>query len=227
MARPLLEIIALTPEDAIAAEAGGADRLEVVTDMEADGLTPSRDLVATIRSATSLPLRCMLRPNAGFSASVAEIEHLCEAAEQLESAGADGFVFGFLDEAGAFDEVSTRQLATVVNRPWTFHRAIDHSVHSESLFAQLLDLPGLDTVLTAGSPQGLDQGVNVLAGRVPTDLILAGGGLKVRHIPVLFAAGIRQFHLGSAVRQSWASPVKAEAVGQWRDLLDALPARGN
>ena len=39
--RALLEVIALDVEDAVAAQAGGADRLELVTDMAADGLTPS------------------------------------------------------------------------------------------------------------------------------------------------------------------------------------------
>ena len=43
--RAVLEVIALDVEDAVAAQAGGADRLELVTDMAADGLTPA---VATV-----------------------------------------------------------------------------------------------------------------------------------------------------------------------------------
>lgn len=48
--RAVLEVIALDAEDAVAAQAGGADRLEVVTDMAADGLTPAPKTVAEIRS---------------------------------------------------------------------------------------------------------------------------------------------------------------------------------
>ncbi|MGH3239722.1 MAG: copper homeostasis protein CutC, partial [Spirillospora sp.] len=60
----LLEIIALTADDARAAQDGGADRLEVVADMAADGLTPDPELVAAVRRATTLPIRVMLRANA-------------------------------------------------------------------------------------------------------------------------------------------------------------------
>nr|MDT0525259.1 copper homeostasis protein CutC [Streptomyces sp. DSM 41633] len=59
--RAVLEVIALDAEDAVAAQAGGADRLELVTDMAADGLTPSRETFAAIRSAVDIPLRVMLR----------------------------------------------------------------------------------------------------------------------------------------------------------------------
>ena len=62
---PLLEVIALTADDARAAEDGGADRLEVVADMAADGLTPDPDVVEAVRKATTLPLRGRRRARAG------------------------------------------------------------------------------------------------------------------------------------------------------------------
>ena len=53
--RALLEVIALDAEDAVAAQAGGADRLELVTDMAADGLTPPLATFAEIRDAVRHP----------------------------------------------------------------------------------------------------------------------------------------------------------------------------
>src|SRR5690242_1410597 len=61
MSRPIFEVIALGAEDAVAAQTGGADRLELVTDMAADGLTPSRAVFGAIRRAVRIPLRVMLR----------------------------------------------------------------------------------------------------------------------------------------------------------------------
>ena len=48
--RAVLEVIALGVEDAVAAQAGGADRLELVTDMAADGLTPPVETFTGIRA---------------------------------------------------------------------------------------------------------------------------------------------------------------------------------
>src|SRR5438034_891911 len=64
---PTLEVIALTVADARAAERGGADRLEVVRAIEADGLTPAVEMVVLMRDCVRLPLRVMLRSNAGFA----------------------------------------------------------------------------------------------------------------------------------------------------------------
>ena len=65
----LLEVIVQSVEDALAAEAGGADRLEVVREIERDGLSPSLDLVRAISSATRVPLRVMVRESNTFTVS--------------------------------------------------------------------------------------------------------------------------------------------------------------
>src|SRR5690606_8824679 len=125
---PLLEVIALTADDARAAEDGGADRLEVVADMAADGLTPDPDVVEAVRKATTLPLRVMLRARAGFRTTAFELDRLRRAAAGLADAGADGFVFGFLDSSGHIDTAATGKLAAdTAPLPWTFHRAVDHA----------------------------------------------------------------------------------------------------
>ncbi|MCQ4209716.1 copper homeostasis protein CutC [Streptomyces longispororuber] len=227
--RAVLEVIALDAEDAVAAQAGGADRLELVTDMAADGLTPSVETFAAIRAAVDIPLRVMLRLADGFAAG--DGPALAGAAREMRAAGADEFVLGFLDEHGGPDLAAVeRVVAELDGCRWTFHRAIDRAADRDALRKQLADLPGLDTYLTAGSAQGVDAGLDVLvaeAGRAATgepgyeQQILVGGGLRLEHVPGLRAAGISAFHIGGASRPAgWDAPVSADAVRVWREALD-------
>ncbi|MET7339839.1 copper homeostasis protein CutC [Streptomyces sp. NPDC087866] len=226
--RAVLEVIALDAEDAVAAQAGGADRLELVTDMAADGLTPSCATFAAIRAAVDIPLRVMLRVADGFAAG--DVDILVRKARELRAEGADEFVLGFLDADGNPDLVAVERLVAELDGcRWTFHRAIDRAADRDALRKALADLPGLDTYLTAGSAAGVDAGIPTLvaeAGRAGEPgyepRILVGGGLRLEHLPELLAAGIDAVHIGGAARpQGWSGPVDAAAVREWRDVLDA------
>ncbi|MET9618292.1 copper homeostasis protein CutC [Kitasatospora indigofera] len=228
MSRPIFEVIALTAQDAQAAEAGGADRLELVTDMAADGLTPSVEDFAKIRAAVDLPLRVMLRIQDGFAPG-GQDELLARAAE-LRAEGADEFVFGFLDADGAVDLAATEAVAeAVAGCRWTFHRALDHSADRAAVRAAVGALPGLDTFLTSGAPAGVDAGREVITAELARagepghrQRILIGGGLRAEHVPGLRAAGFDAFHVGGAVRVGgWDSPVDRAKVAEWRALIDA------
>ncbi|GAA3821773.1 copper homeostasis protein CutC [Streptomyces phyllanthi] len=232
-ARAVLEVIALDVEDAIAARAGGADRLEVVADMAADGLTPGVRVVAGIREAVEIPARVMVRRADGFAAG--DVEGLVRAVRELRAAGAEEFVLGFLAEHGGPDVDAVERVVDALDGyPWTFHRAIDRAVDRDALRKQLADLPGLDTYLTAGSAEGVDDGLPVLlaeAGRSGepgyTQRLLVGGGLRLDHVPTLRAGGVDAFHVGGAVRPGgWSAPVSAEAVREWRTALDARGLSG-
>ncbi|MCX5141960.1 MULTISPECIES: copper homeostasis protein CutC [unclassified Streptomyces] len=226
--RAVLEVIALDAEDAVAAQAGGADRLELVTDMAADGLTPSCATFAAIRAAVDIPLRVMLRVADGFAAG--DVGILVRKARELRAEGADEFVLGFLDEGGHADLVAVERIVAGLDGcNWTFHRAIDRAADRDALRKSLADLPGLDTYLTAGSPAGVDDGIPTLLveaarkgepGYEPQ--ILVGGGLRLEHLPELLDAGIDAVHIGGAARPGgWSGPVDAAAVREWRDVLDA------
>jgi copper homeostasis protein len=225
--RAVLEVIALDVEDAVAAQAGGADRLELVTDMAADGLTPSVGTFAGIRAAVGIALRVMLRPADGFTAG--DVERVVGAARELRAAGAEEFVFGFLDADGRVDTVAVERVVGALGGcRWTFHRAIDRAADRDALRKQLDGVPGLDTYLTAGSAAGVDDGLPTLlaeAGRRGEpgyeQRLLVGGGLRLEHVPGLLAAGIDAFHVGGAVRPGgWAGPVSVDAVAEWRAAVD-------
>ncbi|WP_172387896.1 copper homeostasis protein CutC [Streptomyces sp. MNP-20] len=226
--RALLEVIALDAEDAIAAQAGGADRLELVTDMAADGLTPSRADFAAIRAAVDIPLRVMLRVADGFAAG--DVDELVRRARELRAEGADEFVLGFLDEAGGADLAAVERIVDALDGcRWTFHRAVDRAADRDALRKQLADLPGLDTYLTAGAAGGVDEGLPTLVGEAARagepgyePRILVGGGLRLEHLARLKAAGLDAFHIGGAARpHGWGRALSAESVATWRAAVDA------
>ncbi|MFJ9035107.1 copper homeostasis protein CutC [Streptomyces sp. NPDC102406] len=228
--RAVLEVIALDVRDAVAAQAGGADRLELVTDMAADGLTPSPETFAAIRAAVDIRLRVMLRLTDGFSAGGPEgLDALVAAARALRAEGADEFVLGFLDEQGGADLAAVERIVAELDGcRWTFHRAIDRAADRDALRKHLADLPGLDTYLTAGSAAGVDAGLGVLVAEAARagepgyeQQVLVGGGLRLDHVPGLRAAGVSGFHIGGASRpDGWDGPVSADAVRVWREALD-------
>ncbi|GAA2140226.1 copper homeostasis protein CutC [Kitasatospora kazusensis] len=217
----------MTAQDAQAAESGGADRLELVTDMAADGLTPSAEDFAKIRAAVDLPLRVMLRIRDGFTPG--SLDELRTRVAELRAEGAEEFVLGFLGADGTVDLAATGALAeAVAGCRWTFHRALDHSTDRAAVRAAVGHLPGLDTFLTAGSAAGVAAGREVLTAELAKSgepgyrqQILVGGGLLAEHVPDLRAAGFDAFHIGGAVRVAgWDSPVDTAKVAHWRTLLD-------
>ncbi|WP_371661623.1 copper homeostasis protein CutC [Streptomyces sp. NBC_00280] len=224
--RAVLEVIALDVEDAVAAQAGGADRLELVTDMAADGLTPTVATFAGIRAAVDIPLRVMLRLADGFA--VGDVDRLVGMAGELRAAGAEEFVLGFLGPDGAVDlDAVERVVAALDGCRWTFHRAIDRAADRDALRKQLYGMPGLDTYLTAGAATGVEEGLPTLLAEARRggepgyeQTILVGGGLRLEHVAELRSAGIDAFHIGGAARpEGWGEPVSAGAVGEWRGVL--------
>lgn len=222
----LLEVIALDARDAVVAQEGGADRLELVADMEADGLSPSADVVAEVLTATDLPVRVMIRLADGFAPG--DLNALMRRTAELRTAGAQEFVLGFLTPDGRVDLPAVMRVVDELDgAPWTFHRAIDHCVDRAELRAAIAGLPGLDMILTAGSPAGVEDGIPTLLTEIDgPQRILVGGGLHPEHVRILTDSGIDAFHIGSGARPSgWDAPVSADAVRRWRTAVDLRSRR--
>jgi copper homeostasis protein len=217
----ILEVIALDAADARAAKAGGADRIELVADMRRQGLTPPVATFAAVREAVDLPVRVMLRAEDGYALS--DPGALVEAATGLRAAGADEFVLGFLDARAAVDLAAVEAvLGAIEGCRWTFHRALDHTADRPAARRALAGLPGLDCVLTAGSPATVEEGLATLTAEAAAPpRVLAGGGLRRHHLAPLLAAGVDAFHTGSAVRPGgrWDAPVDPALVEGWRAAL--------
>ena len=126
MSKEILEVIACSVADAIAAQKGGASRLEVVRELDRGGLTPSITLVRAIKEAVDVPLRVMVRESDGYAiADEVEIEKLCEAASELSNLGVDGLVMGFLMRGTIDLELTSRVLDCAPGLNATFHHAFE------------------------------------------------------------------------------------------------------
>ncbi len=216
----LLEVIACSVEDARAAERGGAGRLEIVRSLEAGGLTPPLSLVREIVAAVSIPVRVMLRENAGYAASgEPEIEDLCRAAGEFAALGVDGLVLGFLQNRTLNLLLMERILRHAPGVKATFHRAFEELSDPASAITALKTLPQFDRILTSGAGADLAQLAHLAA---PQLRILVGGGLDQQTIRLLLhTTAIREFHVGRAARRNAQihEPVDPAQVRQLAQLL--------
>jgi copper homeostasis protein len=223
----LLEVVALHPADAERAEAGGADRVQVLGSLDEGGLSPTPELVSDVRRVTSVEIRVMVRLRAGFSTDGGEAVRLRGLMFSYLDAGADGMVLGFLNGHGEVDAPLIIELLGDAPWAWTFHRAVDACLEPDRAWAALPQLPRLDQVLTAGSARGVEHGLNDLVARAKADpwaasVIMAGGGLKAEHVPWLARAGVRAFQIASAARPGGSFKAYADEslVRSWRNLID-------
>ncbi|OYO24485.1 copper homeostasis protein CutC [Enemella dayhoffiae] len=230
--RGLLEVLALHPVDAQRAEEGGADRIQVVGSLDDDGYAPAPELVERMRDATTIQIRVLLRLREGFGTDGGEFTRLRGLASSYLDAGADGLVLGFLNGRGEVDTEVIGALLAEGDWPWTFDRAIDRVLDADRAWRTLHRLPRLDQVMTAGSARDLEHGLDDLIARARADadeagLVMACGGLRTEQVPWLGRAGVRAFHVDSAVRpqESLKSYVDADLVRGWRSLIDSIVSR--
>jgi copper homeostasis protein len=217
----MLEVIACSVADAIEAERGGAGRLEIVRAMDAGGLTPPIALVREIVAAVSIPVRVMLRENAGFEAGgEAEIEKLCRSAREFAALGVDGFVIGFVRGYGLDLTPAQQILSSAPGVRATFHRAFEELEDAGAAVAALKTAPPFDRILVSPARiHGLQQLVKSAA---PELTIIAGGGVDADAIRALRkTTSIREFHVGRAARQGGdiGQPVDAQRVRELAALV--------
>ncbi len=228
----LLEVIACSVEDAIAAAQGGADRLELISHYEVGGLTPPLELVRQVLDVVSIPVRVMLRDEESFFITDPERRAaLCRMARELAALPLDGVVLGFLrhgaDGQVAIDlELLEEVLAAMPPIPVTFHRASEELADPGTAIEILRPYAQIDTLLTSGGPEpwaAKTARFNDWVQRAaPAQTILVGGGVDESAIRALRPlTPLHAFHVGQAVRagRRIEGPVIAERVQEIADLL--------
>jgi copper homeostasis protein len=220
-----LEVCIDSVESAIAAERGGAKRVELCSDLLEGGITPGAGMIASVRRRIAIGLYVMIRPRGGdFCYTDLEFEVMQEEINQARLLGADGVVFGLLDEQGHVDVARTRQLVDLA-RPLdvTFHRAIDMT---PDLPAAVHDVvaTGANRILTSGGAPDALRGTPEIARMVQAAhgriAIMAGGGITADNIAAIaHGGGAAEFH--SSARTVFPSPVRFRkrglAMGDLRD----------
>jgi copper homeostasis protein len=212
-----LEICVDSVESAIAADRGGAQRVELCTDLLEGGVTPSAGMIATVRRNIACGLFVMIRPRGGdFCYSALEFELMQEDIRQAKRLGADGIVLGLLDEKGHVDVPRTRELVDLAGPvPVTFHRAIDMTPNP-SLAIEDAIAAGATRVLTSGGAPQVRLGLREMARMVKTAngrvAIMAAGGITAETIAVVAkATGATEFH--ASARTEFNSPSEFRKKG--------------
>jgi copper homeostasis protein len=202
----VLEICAESVESAIAAEVGGAQRIELCSDLLEGGITPSAGLIRSVRKQVALDLFVMIRPRGGDACYTAhEFEAMRCDVMQAREMGADGVVFGVLDPDGEVDVKRTRELVELA-RPLqaTFHRAFDMTASLTDALSRVMDT-GADRVLTSGGMQSAQQGSERIAELIERAenriKVMVGGGIRQENIQtVALRTGAQEFHCSLRTR---------------------------
>jgi copper homeostasis protein len=203
MAQPILiEICVDSVASALAAERGGAQRVELCGDLLEGGITPSLGLLDAVRASISIALHTIIRPRAGdFCYSEEEFDVMRRDIALAKRAGANGVAVGVLDFSGRVDISRTRLLIELA-RPMsvTFHRAFDVSADLHQSLEDVCEA-GADRVLTSGGEQDALAGIDLIRKLVQSSRarisIMAGSGITAKTVPqILERTGVREVHAG-------------------------------
>jgi len=182
----LIEICLEDVKSVLAAQEGGADRVELCSDLFEGGLTPSIGTVLTAKKLAQIPINCMIRPRGGdFCYSDLEFQTMLEDVQAFKKAGVNGIVFGILTPEGDVDMERSRRIIELA-RPLsvTFHRAFDMTRDPYKALEDLIFL-GVDRVLTSGQETSVTEGADLLADLVKKAgdriIVMPGCGINERN----------------------------------------------
>lgn len=204
------EICANSVESCLAAQEGGADRVELCAGIPEGGTTPSYGEIKLARKLlTKTKLHVIIRPRGGdFLYTPLELERMEEDIRICRDLGVDGVVFGCLTEEGEVDREANRRLVELA-RPMsvTFHRAFDRTADPMKALEDIISL-GCNRILTSGQQPKAIDGISLLAQLekklkeypLPPIQLLAGSGVNEENIRQIFdATGIHEYHFSARV----------------------------
>lgn len=213
------EVCANSVESCLAAQAGGADRVELCAGIPEGGTTPSYGDIATARELLMhTRLHIIIRPRGGdFLYTPVEQRIMLKDIENARRLGADGVVFGCLTPEGDIDIALMKQLLEAAQgMSVTFHRAFDVCRQPKQALETLIQL-GCQRILTSGAQPTAEQGIPLLKelqaqadGRI---ILLAGCGVNENNIArIASETGIREFHFSAREQLTSGMQFRNEAV---------------
>jgi copper homeostasis protein len=197
----LVEACVDSVASSLAAERGGAGRLELCDAIFDGGTTPSAGMIAACKATVSIPVFVMIRPRGGgFVYSEAERDVMRRDIVVARELGADGVVIGGLRPDGTVDLSLVRILVEAAQQlPVTFHRAFDITPDLAASLELLADA-GVQRILSAGGASTAADGATVLADLVRKAgsriVVMAGGGVREENVRRLVSvSGVREVHV--------------------------------
>lgn len=205
MKKVIVEVCCGSVDDALEAEAGGADRVELNSALFFGGLTPSIGSIIEAKRRLKIPFLVMIRPRGGgFCYSEEEFKVMEYDTKLALEYGADGIVFGILKEDGSIDLKRCEALLNIISdKEAVFHRAFDVCPDPFKAIDQLIEL-GVKRILTSGQKKTTQEGIPLIKdlikyadGRIE---ILPGGGIKTYNVDEIIAkTGCNQIHITSFI----------------------------
>lgn len=203
----LLEACVDSIESSLAAQEGGADRIELCADLLEGGITPSAATIGIAGSLIKIPIMVMIRPRGGdFCYSELEFEEMKHNIEFVKQFNAEGIVFGILNEDGTIDKERTKVLVQLA-RPMkvTFHRAFDMTRDPFEALDTLIEL-GIDRVLTSGQELTVVEGIEMLKKLVEKAgdriIIMPGSGVNENNADeIVSQCGVKEIHASAKERK--------------------------
>lgn len=204
-----VEVCANSVQSAIAAEKGGAVRVELCSNLFEGGTTPAKSQIELTRENVNIDLNVIIRPRGGdFLYDDLDFATMKRDIQLCGELNCNGVVIGILTADGKVDiqrNIELVELARKFDLSVTFHRAFDRS---KDLFSALEDIVniGCDRILTSGGYASafdgrfvLKQLVEQAADRI---VIMAGAGVTEKNVKELVkTTGVKEVH---GTFQNWA-----------------------
>ncbi|HVI45696.1 MAG TPA: copper homeostasis protein CutC [Chitinophaga sp.] len=195
-----LEICAASVASCIAAEKGGANRIELCDNLLEGGTTPSYATIAVAREKVKIDIYPIIRPRGGdFLYSDLEFEVMKRDIQMCKQLGCNGVVIGILTPDGRVDKKRCKEL---VDLAWplgvTFHRAFDMTDNPFEALEDIISI-GCERILTSGARNTAVEGAELLKDLViranDRIAIMAGSGVRANNIATLIkTTDVREFH---------------------------------
>ncbi|MCK5843128.1 MAG: hypothetical protein KAG97_00385 [Victivallales bacterium] len=224
MSKHVLEVGARTLDDVLAAERGGADRVEIYASPLEGALTPSAGLIKTAAEAVStMKIYVMIRPRAGdFLYSDAEFETMRKDVETAVAMGVDGVMCGILKANGDLDVDRMSDLKTRASGAnFVLHRAFDFSNDPFRALREAVDL-GCDSILTLGQER------DAAFSRETLRELMSEAGDKIKFVIALGADFETKTELPDVVREIGASEYHiVNGYRKRQSKMDCIREKGN
>lgn len=201
----VLEVCANSYTSALAAQNGGAKRVEFCDNLAEGGTTPSYGQIALAKKNLTIAVWPIIRPRGGdFLYSDLEFELMKEDVKICKSLNCDGIVIGILLADGSIDIPRCSELIRLAKpMPVAFHRAFDMTNNMETALEDLVDL-GIVRVLSSGGASSAFSGMAQLTKLVKQAndriSIMPGAGINTENIQELYTTtGANDFHASAKV----------------------------
>jgi copper homeostasis protein len=228
----VLEICVESVDRAVAAERGGADRIELCCDLSSGGVTPSAGLMKIARKNLRIPIFVLIRPRRGnFVYSKREFETMAEDIDTAKQLGIDGIVLGLLNAEGEVEVGRTRKLVEIAHPlPVTFHHAFDVAPDLQRSLTAVMKT-GAKRILTSGGKPRAAENLSGLARLVSTAKdrisIMPGGGINARNVTRISRQTLaHEIHTSLGTSSSQSSNQRRDGAGsEDRKDLEAFEKR--